>query len=88
MKRKGICMVCGCTHEDPCDEGCGWANVKQTLCDACEPLTDKARERKRRLSLIDLAAQEGMVAEELAAVRERMKAVQERIAVLDSERKS
>lgn len=29
----GICRVCGCTHFDPCPEGCGWAD--EDLCTAC-----------------------------------------------------
>lgn len=29
----GICRVCGCTHHDPCPEGCGWA--AEDLCTAC-----------------------------------------------------
>jgi hypothetical protein len=28
-----ICRSCGCYHEDPCDEGCGWA--EEDLCTAC-----------------------------------------------------
>jgi hypothetical protein len=54
MKRKGICYVCGCTHDDPCPEGCGWANAKQTLCTACEPLSTEERESKRKDSLEQL----------------------------------
>lgn len=30
--KSGTCRVCGCTYDDPCPEGCGWANVEQTLC--------------------------------------------------------
>lgn len=29
-----VCHRCGCSHEDPCEEGCGWAS--ETLCTACE----------------------------------------------------
>jgi hypothetical protein len=28
-----VCRSCGCYHEDPCDEGCGWA--EEDLCTAC-----------------------------------------------------
>jgi hypothetical protein len=27
------CMVCGCTHDEPCEDGCEW--VRQGLCSAC-----------------------------------------------------
>lgn len=27
------CRVCGCTEEDPCDEGCWW--IEPDLCSAC-----------------------------------------------------
>jgi hypothetical protein len=27
------CRVCGCSHFDPCDEGCWW--VEPDLCSAC-----------------------------------------------------
>lgn len=35
MERPGTCRWCGCSHFEPCPEGCGWANTKQTLCTAC-----------------------------------------------------
>lgn len=28
-----VCTACGCSEEDPCDEGCGWHNA--TTCTAC-----------------------------------------------------
>jgi len=60
MKRKGICMVCGCTeaeacHSDESDERCGWANVKMTLCTSCVNLTDEQRAEKQETNLADLA---------------------------------
>lgn len=54
MKRKGICSVCACTEFDACDEGCGWANVKMTLCTACVNLTDAERAEKRATNLANL----------------------------------
>jgi hypothetical protein len=27
------CRVCGCSHHDPCEEGCWW--VEPDLCSAC-----------------------------------------------------
>jgi hypothetical protein len=30
------CRVCGCTDEDPCDEGCEW--VEADLCSQCVTL--------------------------------------------------
>lgn len=29
----GVCRACGCSQNDACDEGCGWAGVD--LCTAC-----------------------------------------------------
>lgn len=29
----GVCRVCGCSQNDACDEGCGWAAAD--LCTAC-----------------------------------------------------
>jgi hypothetical protein len=28
-------MFCGCTYDNPCPNGCGWANRQQTLCTDC-----------------------------------------------------
>ena len=29
-----ICRVCGCSNEDPCEDGCYW--VEEDLCSVCE----------------------------------------------------
>lgn len=29
----GVCRACGCSQNDACDEGCGWAD--EDLCTAC-----------------------------------------------------
>ena len=71
MKRKGICSVCGCTDEDGCDEGCGWANVKQTLCTACEPLSTAERLRKRDEALAELTMRYAMANAEANALAVR-----------------
>lgn len=34
----GKCRWCGCSEFDPCPAGCGWANVRQTLCTECVEL--------------------------------------------------
>lgn len=31
----GVCRACGCSQNDACDEGCGWAD--EDLCTACAP---------------------------------------------------
>lgn len=32
----GVCRICGCTHEEPCEEPvCGWADELQTICTNC-----------------------------------------------------
>jgi hypothetical protein len=36
-----VCRVCGCSYEDPCEEGCGWIadpERKGSLCSACAPV--------------------------------------------------
>lgn len=32
-----VCRVCGCTHDNPCEGGCGWHELG--LCTACVPGT-------------------------------------------------
>jgi hypothetical protein len=34
----GSCRWCRCTYDDPCPQGCGWADAAQTLCTACTAL--------------------------------------------------
>ena len=34
----GRCRWCRCTYDEPCANGCGWANREQTLCTECVPL--------------------------------------------------
>lgn len=36
-----VCRVCGCSYEDPCEEGCGWVadpERKGSLCSSCAPV--------------------------------------------------
>lgn len=33
--QEGRCRICGCTHEEPCEDVCAWANEEQTLCTSC-----------------------------------------------------
>jgi hypothetical protein len=28
-----VCRTCGCSHEDPCEDGCGW--LEPDLCTGC-----------------------------------------------------
>lgn len=51
---KGVCKVCACSEADACDDGCGWANRSQTLCTACEGLTEAERAEKREINRADL----------------------------------
>jgi hypothetical protein len=39
--RPGVCRFCGCSHFNPCPEGCWWADRAETLCSACTDI-DKA----------------------------------------------
>lgn len=31
----GVCLACGCTDEEPCEEGCSWVDELQTMCSVC-----------------------------------------------------
>jgi len=42
----GTCRWCRCTYNNPCANGCGWADRAQTLCTECVPL-DKALQTAR-----------------------------------------
>jgi ParB/RepB/Spo0J family partition protein len=33
--KKGVCRVCGCTEDNPCAEGCAWADKDKTICTKC-----------------------------------------------------
>jgi hypothetical protein len=35
LRIKGVCRKCGCTFDNPCEQGCGWADESMTLCTAC-----------------------------------------------------
>lgn len=39
----GTCQFCGCTEQQACEGGCGWADVAQTLCTRCELALQFAR---------------------------------------------
>lgn len=34
----GRCRWCRCTYDNPCANGCGWADRAQTLCTECVPV--------------------------------------------------
>jgi hypothetical protein len=72
MKKHGICFVCGCVQNDACEEGCGWANVKKTLCTACKPLNEAARRTKRNERLRELVQRHEIMAEELRELEVRI----------------
>ncbi len=72
MKRKGICFVCGCTEREACrPNGCTWANLKQTICSECAPLSLAERAVRRSF--------------ELERLQERKADLEKRIAVLTTE---
>jgi hypothetical protein len=43
----GVCRFCGCSHFDPCPEGCAWADQKETLCTECTPAAEAERSALR-----------------------------------------
>ncbi len=41
--KRGVCRVCGCTEDAPCDDGldtCYWADPSETLCSVCARTAD------------------------------------------------
>lgn len=47
---EGVCRFCGCTEDDPCPAGCGWANEEQTICDSPECLERFREETQQQTS--------------------------------------
>ena len=48
------CKVCGCTDDDPCEDGCSWVEDLHTLCSACveaEPGDKPEPKKSKRRSL-------------------------------------
>lgn len=39
----GVCSVCGCSEDEPCPDGCIWANATATLCSRCASSSDLQR---------------------------------------------
>lgn len=52
LERPGRCRWCGCTYNDPCPEGCGWANRQQTLCTACAEFDRLMKSREGRSDVV------------------------------------
>lgn len=48
----GICRWCRCTYNNPCANGCGWADRAQTLCTECVPLDNAMQTAKGRQALV------------------------------------
>jgi hypothetical protein len=47
----GRCRWCRCTHFEPCEPPCGWANREQTVCTSCVPLDKAMRNAPGRAAL-------------------------------------
>jgi hypothetical protein len=43
----GTCRECGCTDAEACEDGCGWADATETLCDRCAQKAKKPKAKKR-----------------------------------------
>lgn len=52
-EKPGRCRWCGCTYDDPCPPGCGWANRAQTLCTECVEFDQKIRTAGGRRELVE-----------------------------------
>lgn len=48
----GICRWCRCTYDNPCANGCGWADRAQTLCTECVPLERALMTMRGRQALV------------------------------------
>lgn len=59
VNRPGVCRWCHCTHDRPCELGCGWASRDQTLCTECVPLDVAMRSAKGREKLAQFVQAEG-----------------------------
>lgn len=44
----GICDVCRCTEDTPCQEGCAWANAERTLCTSCVGKSGPKQKKKKK----------------------------------------
>lgn len=84
MKRQGICSVCGCTEDEACAQGCSWANLKKTLCTACEPLPDRLRREKRQQALTELSRRLESLGAAILRNDDRARAIRLRMEVLQS----
>jgi hypothetical protein len=71
----GICMVCGCTDAEGCDEGCGWANAKRTICTACAELPDLERQAKRFNAAMELRQRLDLAQDEAEELLRRLEVV-------------
>lgn len=50
----GRCRWCGCTEDNPCEAGCGWASRRQTLCSACVELDRMIRSTRGRAQIAEI----------------------------------
>jgi hypothetical protein len=68
----GVCRWCRCTYDNPCANGCSWADRTQTLCSECVPL-DKALETARgRRELAEFTQEHGfLVGRQMPAAKAR-----------------
>jgi ParB family chromosome partitioning protein len=49
----GVCRVCGCTNETPCEDGgfpCRWVDKEKTLCSACAGKNKKPKTKTKKVS--------------------------------------
>lgn len=45
---RGICWVCGCDNESPCEGGCSWTDDTETRCIKCDDAQGFPREEVLR----------------------------------------
>jgi len=85
------CLLCGCTEDRACDEGCAWVDNGVDICTACvdkiearEMVADQAREIMLRRNVYKKQVQDGKMtlkkaAKQIAisyAILDRLKAAQ------------
>jgi len=41
---RGICRVCSCTENEPCNPPCSWADRRETVCSNCYDMAQSLSE--------------------------------------------
>jgi hypothetical protein len=47
----GVCRICGCTEEKPCEGGCAWTDKTKTICTACQMAKEHLWEKQNLITV-------------------------------------